>query len=64
MTVARLDMSLRPNEVFECDDPEGLVKRGDAFFSMLPAPDVRAPLASASPLDSAAHDRKDTERER
>ena len=49
------------NEVFECDEPEALVKRGDAFFSMLPAPDVRAPLASASPLNSAAHERKDAE---
>jgi hypothetical protein len=38
------------NEVFECDDPEALAARGDAFFSMLPVPDARAPLASASPL--------------
>jgi hypothetical protein len=49
------------NEVFECDDPERLVKRGDAFFSMLPAPDVRAALASASPLNSLAHDAEDAE---
>lgn len=45
------------NEVFECDEPEALIRRGDAFFSMLPAPDVRAPLASVSPLNSVAHDR-------
>jgi len=49
------------NEVFECDDPVSLVKRGDAFFSMLPAPDVRAPLASASPLNSAAREGEDAE---
>jgi hypothetical protein len=49
------------NEVFESDDPDALVRRGDAFFSMLPAPDVRAPLASASPLNAAHHDRDDAE---
>jgi hypothetical protein len=49
------------NEVFECDDLDRLVKRGDAFFNMLPAPDVRAPLASASPLKSPAHDAEDAE---
>lgn len=41
------------NEVFECDDPDVLLKRGDNFFSILPAPGIRAPLASASPLNSA-----------
>jgi hypothetical protein len=49
------------NEVFECDDSVSLVKRGDAFFSMLPAPDVRAPLASASPLNFVARDGEDAE---
>lgn len=49
------------NEVFECDEPDALVRRGEAFFSMLPAPDVRAPLASASPLNAAAQDRNDAE---
>lgn len=49
------------NEVFECDDPDRLVKRGDVFFSMLPAPDVRAPLASASPLSLPADDGEDAE---
>jgi hypothetical protein len=49
------------NEVFECDDPDTLVKRGDVFFSMLPAPDIRAPLASASPLNATAHDGEDAE---
>lgn len=47
------------NEVFECDDPDALVKRGDAFFSMLPAPDARPPLASSSPLRLENHDGKD-----
>ena len=49
------------NEVFECDEPTTLVTRGDTFFSMLPAPDVRAPLASASPLNSTARDRENAE---
>jgi len=49
------------NEVFECDALDTLVKRGDAFFSMLPAPDVRAPLASASPLNATTHDGEDAE---
>lgn len=49
------------NEVFECDEPTTLVTRGDAFFSMLPAPDVRAPLATASPLNSTARDGEDAE---
>ncbi len=44
------------NEVFECDEPEALVKRGDAFFSMLPAPDDKVPLASASPLNTGVID--------
>jgi len=49
------------NEVFECDEPDTLAKRGDAFFSLLPAPDVRAPLASASPLNLTAHNDEDAE---
>lgn len=49
------------NEVFECDEPDALVRRGDAFFSMLPSPDVRAILATASPLNSPADNRKDVE---
>jgi hypothetical protein len=44
------------NEVFECEDPDTLVERGDAFFKMLPAPDVRGPLASASLLNLPADD--------
>lgn len=44
------------NEVFECDDPEALLRRGDAFFSMLPAPDARVPLASLSPLSASTQD--------
>ena len=42
------------NEVFECDEPDALVKRGEAFFSMLPEPNVRTPLAESSPLNSEA----------
>jgi len=44
------------NEVFECDEPDALVTRGDAFFRMLPQPDFRAPLAKPSPLNSGAPD--------
>ncbi|MFO1204406.1 MAG: hypothetical protein U1E63_01380 [Burkholderiales bacterium] len=49
------------NEVFECDDPDTLVKRGDAFFRLLPAPDARAPLARASPLNLPADEGEDAE---
>lgn len=49
------------NEVFECDEPTTLVQRGNAFFKMLPAPDVRAPLASSSPLNSATPSTERTE---
>ncbi len=38
------------NEVFECDDPEALVQRGEAFFRMLPIPTERPPLSESSPL--------------
>jgi hypothetical protein len=46
------------SEVYECDEPLTLITRGDAFFSMLPAPDARAPLANASPLNSPAYNEK------
>lgn len=40
------------NEVFECENPETLLERGDAFFNMLPQPGIRTPLAESSPLNS------------
>jgi hypothetical protein len=40
------------NEVFECDDLEQLLARGDAFFGMLPEPGWLVPLATCSPLNS------------
>ena len=49
------------NEVFECNDPDTLLRHGDAFFGMLPAPEVRVPLANASPLNSPEHDGNDAE---
>jgi hypothetical protein len=49
------------NEVFECEEPEALLERGEAFFSMLPQPDVRTPLAKSSPLNSSVLDAEDTE---
>lgn len=49
------------NEVFECDDPDTLIKRGDTFFNMLPAPSVRSPLASASPLNLPTDEEEDAE---
>ncbi len=49
------------NEVFECDEPESLIRRGDALFAILPAPEVRAPLASTSPLNSVEYDREAAE---
>jgi len=54
--LTRADCRLILNEVFECDDPDLLLKRGDAFFSLLPEPEARAPLASASPLNAITPD--------
>ncbi len=42
------------NEVFECNEPDALLARGDEFFGMLPQPDARAKLADTSPLSGAA----------
>ena len=42
------------NEVYECDDPESLVSRGNAFFATLPPPHQRAPLSETSPLHAKA----------
>jgi hypothetical protein len=49
------------SEVFECDQPDALIARGDAFFGMLPAPGFRATLALSSPLNTVFPGRKDTE---
>jgi len=40
------------NEVYECDDLEQLLARGDEFFGMLPEPGWLVPLATCSPLNS------------
>lgn len=37
------------NEVFECDDLDNLVRRGDEFFRILPDPKRRAELSEHSP---------------
>lgn len=38
------------NEVFECDDLNALVERGNQLFSLLPDPATRRPLSDKSPL--------------
>jgi hypothetical protein len=50
-SLTRLNCRLILNEVFECDNPEALAERGDAFFSLLPRPDIRTPLSESSPLN-------------
>ena len=42
--LTRVGCHLIRNEVFECEDPEALVERGEAFFSTLPKPGDRVPL--------------------
>jgi hypothetical protein len=37
------------NEVFECDDVDDLLRRGDALFALLPPPERRPPLSTVSP---------------
>ncbi len=59
--LTRVGCRLILNEVYECDEPEALVERGDAFFSMLPSSDVRVPLAKSSPLNSTIIDAEDTD---
>ena len=49
--LTRVGCRLINNEVFECEDPEALVERGEAFFSTLPKPGDRIPLAESSPLN-------------
>jgi hypothetical protein len=59
--LTRVGCRLILNEVFECDEPNALLERGDAFFGTLPEPSVRVPLAKTSPLNSADLDAEDTE---
>lgn len=40
------------NEVFEVDDLDALLRRGDAFFAALPSPDFRPDLSDYSPFRS------------
>ena len=40
------------NEVFDVDNLQELVQRGDAFFGLLPAPEAKAPLAPHSPYET------------
>ena len=41
------------NEVFECESLDDLSRRGDAFFSLLPEPMAKLPVAEASPYHAA-----------
>lgn len=59
-SLTRLDCRLILNEVFECDNPQALVERGDAFFSLLPLPGTRTPLAESSPLNSTGQHADET----
>ena len=38
------------NEVFECENLDALIKRGDVLFALLPSPRFVIPLAEHSPL--------------
>jgi hypothetical protein len=48
--LTRKTCSLVMNEVFDCSDVDGLLQAGSHFFSLLPEPDHRLPLAEGSPL--------------
>src|SRR5262249_60666973 len=37
------------NEVYECEDVNGLLARGDQFFGLLPAPEEKSQLSEHSP---------------
>ncbi len=59
--LTRVGCRLILNEVFECEDLEALVERGEAFFSTLPKPGDRIPLAESSPLDQVSDTQTGTE---
>jgi hypothetical protein len=59
--LTRVGCRLILNEVFECEDSEALVERGEAFFSTLPKPSDRIPLAESSPLIQASDTQTGTE---
>ncbi len=59
--LTRVGCRLILNEVFECDEPNALVERGNIFFGILPRPDHRVPLARTSPLSSEVLDTKEAE---
>jgi len=40
------------NEVFECEDVDSLIARGDQLFAMFPDPGNRVALADASPFNT------------
>ena len=40
------------NEVFECEDVDSLIARGDQLFALLPDPGNRVALADASPFNT------------
>ena len=40
------------NEVFECDDPQKLIQRGNKIFELLPDPKLRLPVAKHFVLNS------------
>ena len=46
------DCRLILNEVFECDDIDAMLARGDSWFGLMPDPEARLPLADASPQNT------------
>jgi hypothetical protein len=48
------------NEVFECDDLEGLIQRGDELFAVLPEPQIRKieKLSEHSPFKKTYEDKQ------
>lgn len=51
-SLTRQGCRLIANEVFDCDDLDALLGRGDHFFQQLPSPEHSVPLDDASPLRS------------
>lgn len=50
--IAGAECRLILNEVYECDDINALLARGDELFRLLPDPTIRTPLAEASPRNT------------
>jgi hypothetical protein len=51
--LTREDCQLILNEVFDCDDLQALIARGDAFFAQMPDIGMKLKYSPSSPLSES-----------